>query len=158
MAELTIRNAIDSVKTLLKELFFGPDKDAVWVINPTDQGLLSLLQGVTHDQANRTLIKGRAGIAGHANHILFHLGLINRSMKGENAFANADWEGSWKIGELNGKEWSTLISDIRAAVVEAAGHLSDPFEYDQIALTGTLALAVHIGYHLGEVKQLMALL
>lgn len=79
-------------------------------------------------------------------------------MKGENAFADADWKGSWKIKELDEKEWSALISDIDAAIVEAVGHLSGPFEYDQISLTGTLAFAVHIGYHLGEIKQLIALL
>jgi hypothetical protein len=158
MPELTLKNTIDSIATLLKELFLGPDTNGVWVINSSDSGLLPLLGKIDHAQASRVLIEGRSGISGHASHLLFHLGLINRALKGENAFANADWKGSLKRVVRDEKEWRGLLDELNDALKNTMKNLSEPFEYDQIALTGTIALAVHVGYHFGAIRQLMGLL
>jgi hypothetical protein len=158
MSDLTLNNAIDSIAALLKELFLGPDANGVWVINSNDSGLLPLLGKIDHAQAIRILIEGRSSIAGHASHLLFHLGLINKARRGENAFANADWKGSLKRVVRDEKEWQGLLYELNDALKETMRNLAEPFEYDKISLTGTLALAVHVGYHFGAIRQLMGLL
>ncbi len=157
MATLTIRDSLDSIRAILAELMQGPDPGSPWILNAGDEGLLANLRRLTPAQAQRTPIEGRASIAGHANHVLFHLGLLNRAMKGENSFAGADWKGSWILGEIDAKAWREMIDGIERAADAYRSHLSEPFEYDPIALTGSLASVVHIGYHFGAIRQLMGL-
>jgi hypothetical protein len=54
---------------------------------------------------------GRKPIVAHANHVLFGLELINRSVQGdEKAFEGADWNAAWKLTSVNDREWADLLA------------------------------------------------
>jgi len=145
-------------RTLLRELLFGPSGDEIWIINREDKGLIGQLRALSAAQASRELIPGRASIAGHANHVVFHLGLLNRALRGENSFAGADWAGSWKTGVMTEERWQAVLSDIERQTDTWLSVLEKELDWDPLGLTGTFAGLAHVAYHFGAVRQLVGLL
>lgn len=150
--------ALGSVRTLLRELLYGPAPDTVWVLNPGDAGLVGSLTALSAEQASARPIPTRASPAALANHIRYHLDLLNRAIGGENAFATADWPGSWRVRIGSEDEWRALLSELRAQADCWLAALEVDREWDNISLTGTLASVAHIAYHLGALRQVVGLL
>jgi len=150
--------ALGSVRTLLHELLYGPAPDAVWVLDPGDTGLAGSLAALSAEQASARPIPTRASAAALANHICYHLELLNRAIGGENAFATADWPGSWRSQVVSDEQWQALLSAIRGQADRWLAALEVDREWDNISLTGTLASVAHIAYHLGALRQVMGLL
>ena len=148
----------DSARVLLRELLYGPAPDAVWVLDPGDTGLVGSLAALSAEQASTRPIPARASPAALANHIGYHLELLNRAIGGENAFATADWPGSWRVQIDSEDEWQALLSALRAQADRWLAALKVEREWDSISLTGTLASAAHIAYHLGALRQVVSLL
>jgi len=149
---------MDSVRILLRELLYGPAPHAVWIINPGDAGLVGSLAALSARQASARPIPTRASPAALANHIRYHLDLLNRAIGGENAFATADWPGSWRVQIDSEGEWQALLSELRAQADRWLAALEVEREWDNISLTGTLASVAHLAYHLGALRQVVGLL
>jgi len=149
---------LSSVRNLLHELLYGPVSDAAWVLNPGDTGLMGSLAALNAKQASARPIPTRASVAAQANHIRYHLDLLNRAIGGENAFATADWPGSWRVQVVSEEEWQALLSEMRAQADRWLAALEVQREWDPISLTGTLASVAHIAYHLGALRQVIGLL
>jgi hypothetical protein len=115
------------------------------------------LAALSAAQASARPIPTRASPAALANHIRYHLDLLNRAIGGENAFATADWPGSWRVQIDSEDEWQTLLSELRARADRWLAALEVDREWDSISLTGTLASVAHMAYHLGALRQVVAL-
>jgi hypothetical protein len=143
--------------SLLSESFDGPTETASWVFDRGDTGLLGTLRALSADHASRTPASGGATIAAHAGHLNYHLSLLNRWAAGEpNPFADADWPGSWQARVGSDEEWGALVAELERGAGTWIAALQEPREWDEIALTGALASAVHIAYHTGSIRQLAA--
>lgn len=149
---------MESVRTLLRELLYGPTAGGVWILNPGDTGLVGSLAALSAAQASARPIPNRASPAALANHIHYHLDLLNRAIGGENAFATADWPGSWRVQIGSEDEWQALLSDLRTQADRWLAVLEEDREWDTISLTGTLASVPHIAYYLGALRQVAGLL
>ena len=146
-----------SLHHLLVELIDGPADQWTWVLNPEDAGLLSVLEGLSAEVASRAPAHGRATIAAHANHVCYGLELLNRWAGGEeNPFADADWAGSWRVERVSEPEWRELLARLRREAHGWRDAAAQPRTWDEIALTGALASAAHLAYHLGAIRQLVA--
>ena len=137
----------------------GPSDTGAWVLGRGDLGLADALQDIAAEIASQRPAIGRNTIAAHAGHVKYGLELLNRWAGGEeNPFADADWEGSWRRQVVTEVEWKDLIAGLRAEALAWITALQEPREWDEISLTGALASAAHLAYHLGAIRQLVVVL
>jgi hypothetical protein len=155
MATIDSKLVVGGVESLLREVLFGPAAGAAWVLNSGDKGVLETLESISASDASRPLIPNRSSIAGHAGHLRYSLSLLNRWANGENPFVDADWPGSWKDQEVDQTAWEGILRGLREEATSWLAAATEPREWDPISLTGAMASAVHIGYHLGAIRQLM---
>ena len=140
--------------TLLRELTYGASADPCWVLNRTDPGLLASLDRLVAGEASARGPQGGASIAAHADHLRYGFELLNRYTEGEEPFNTADWAASWRRGTVSEPEWATLRRSLSDEIDKWLRFLDKPQEMSELELTGALASAVHLGYHLGAMRQI----
>jgi hypothetical protein len=159
MSETTIEKSVltSAALALFDEAYRGPPSpNETWFAdNEPDAGFLGVLGSIGAARASEPLTPGDpATLASHAGHLRFSLSLANRSAKGENAFAGADWKGSWAVRGVDEKAWAELVAALRKeyedfrAVIASGGAWAD-----ETFLTGTLAIIAHGAWHLGAIRQ-----
>lgn len=148
-AELT-----DALTTLFSELVDGAPASGAYVLNPGDAGLLGALERLSAADASNG-IAGGAPVAAHVDHLRYGISLMNRWASGEeNPFASADWSAAWRRTEVTDEEWRELRDGLRQETHRWLGALGTPRDVDTVALNGMLGSIVHLGYHLGAIRQL----
>ena len=82
--------------------------------------------------------------------------LISIALGGEeNPFADADWESSWSVRQVDDAQWQSLRDELRQLATSWTEAAKQPRDWDEISFTGALASVTHIGYHLGAIRQLI---
>ncbi|HWL06969.1 MAG TPA: DinB family protein [Planctomicrobium sp.] len=145
-----------SLRALLNEAFHGGHADHTWFLNPGDPGFIDFCRNVTAEEASTPPGAGRQTIAAHTRHIVYHLELISRILGGEqNAFQTADWTEAWKHPDVTTEEWHALLDHLSTLADQwIDGSQFVPNEHG-IMLTGSMGSAVHFGYHLGSIRQIL---
>ena len=145
--------AIQSFSTLLRELIEGSAEPA-WVLNPRDPGLLRSLDKLSAADASAVAAGGGASIAAHVEHLRYGLSLLNRWSRGEDPFADANYSASWRRVKVSDREWTVLRDELRAEAQTWREAVRKPRGLSETELTGILASAVHLAYHLGAIRQI----
>jgi hypothetical protein len=152
----------DSVKkailVLFDEAYAGaPDpKAGTWFTdNEPGSGFLGSIADLSAAEASRPLTPGEPlTIASHVDHLRFSLDLANRTIRGENAFAGADWADSWRVRTVDEEAWRKLVAAFRSEYDKVREAIETaPLPDDPVALTGTLSLFAHGAWHLGAIRQ-----
>ena len=144
---------MSALDTLLRELLDGPSEDAGFVLNPGDRGLLASLDALSADAASAQP-GGRSSVAAHVDHLRYGFELLNRWAGGEDPWADADYAASWQRQRVSDEQWRALrtaLADQARAWRKAAAERQD---WDEVTLTGALASAVHLAYHVGAIRQI----
>jgi hypothetical protein len=95
-------------------------------------------------------------VVAHANHMLYYLDLINRSVRGdEKAFARADWNAAWKLTSVDEPAWADLVGRLERTSLEVLDAAIRFQPWNEIMLTGCFACAAHAAYHLGAIRQML---
>jgi hypothetical protein len=147
-----------AVSKLLTEIFDGPPGQEAYILNPGDRGLHRQLDAISATTASRQAIPGKPTIAAHVDHLNFGLSLLIRWLSGEkNPWADADWNASWRRTTISDDDWRKLRADLRekAAAWQKAVAVRD--EWDDLSAAGALSTIAHTAYHLGAIRQLLAL-
>ncbi|MFC4598115.1 hypothetical protein [Cohnella hongkongensis] len=146
-----------SLSSLLRELINGPRPDQfTWVLNPNpESGLIPSLQRLSSAEASVKPRLDRACIAAHVHHIRYSLQLLNRWAQGENAYQDADWEQSWQVESVTEEEWSQLIEGLRHEADKWIQQVHLRRDWDADSMTGAIASAAHVAYHLGSIRQML---
>jgi len=144
----------DAIATLVGELLDGSAKDSGWVLNPQDPGLIRSLSALSAADASEIPPGGRSSIAAHVDHVRYGLSLLNRWSQGEDPFPTADWSASWKRTTVDEAQWQSLLQQFQAEAREWQRAVRKPREFTDEELTGYMASAVHLAYHLGAIRQL----
>jgi hypothetical protein len=142
-----------SLGLLLRELLDGPSEKAAFVLNPGDRGLLASLDALSATAASARP-GGRSSVAAHADHLRYGFELLNRWARGEDPWADANYAASWNRQQVSAQQWRVLrtaLADEARAWVKASGERRN---WDHVTLAGALASAVHLGYHLGAIRQI----
>lgn len=146
----------EALAAVLRELIDGAGADVGWSLNPRDRGLLASLDALTAAAASART-DGRSSIASHVDHLRYGLELLNRWAGGENnPFADADYSASWDRQSVSDAQWRALRSALAREAHAWAIAVAQPHHLDDVELTGMLASAVHLGYHLGAIRQVDA--
>jgi hypothetical protein len=142
--------------TLLRELLYGPAKEAAWVLNPGDAGLLASLDKLSPEEASARH-DDQSSIAAHVDHLHYGLSLVNRWVRGEeNPFATADYSASWTRQEVNEEQWRALRKKLADEAGAWASAAATPREWNPMTLTGAMGSIVHLAYHTGAIRQIDA--
>ena len=140
------------IVTLLNEVLHGPPADA-YFLNQGDRGLLASLDALSAETASARP-GGRSSVASHVEHLRYGLDLLNRSARGENPWADANWGESWMRQQVTEDEWKALRL---ALAVEARAWLEvmkQPPQWDESGLASAVSSIPHLAYHLGAIRQL----
>ena len=145
---------VQIVRPLFAEAYEGSDGPTWFVNNGPEGGLFAVLDGVSAEEASRSVPVGSASIAAHVEHLRWSLANVNNVARGGEW--NPDWSASWSVATVDTGAWDALRTNLRsefAQVLEAidAGGV-DPS--DPMVMTGMAALAPHAAHHLGAIRQL----
>jgi len=155
-------NATDSVfqravSNMLTELFDGPPGQEAYVLNTGDPGLLRQLDTIDAAAASRRPMPGKTTIAAHADHLHYGLSILNRWAAGDaNAWAGADWNGSWQRGTVTDEQWRSLRDGLRREAETWRKVVAERTDWDDVAAAAALSTAAHTAYHLGAIRQILA--
>lgn len=145
-----------TLTTLFSELVNGPPTTGAFVLNQGDVGLLKSLDNLDANGASDNSHDG-ATIAAHVAHLRYGLSLMNRWARGEeNPFATADWQAAWRVTHVTEHEWRGLRGELREECERWLKALGLPREVQPIELNGMVGSIVHIGYHMGAIRQISA--
>lgn len=143
-----------AVATVLHEILSGAAPDAGWLLNPRDPGLLRSIEVLSASQASAILAGSTSSIAAHVDHLRYGLGLLNRWADGEDPFDDADWTESWRRTTVSDEEWGRLLRDLRAEAERWESGFGRTLDRGEAGLTGAIASAAHLAYHLGAIRQI----
>ena len=143
-----------TLETLFVELADGAPPHGAYVLNGGDEGLLNALDSISAEAASKNVLGG-ATVAAHVAHVQYSLALMNQwARRGGNPFANADWTRAWQIGKVTEEEWKSLRNSIRTETEMWREVLSQPREVSPVELNGLIGSIVHLGYHMGALRQI----
>jgi hypothetical protein len=142
-----------AISTIVRELVEGSGEEWCWVLNPRDPGLLASLDRLSAAEASEPAPDGGPSIAAHVDHVRYGLQLLNRWRNGEDPFADADYGASWTRTSVDGEGWTELREQLRLEASNWLKAIEEPRPLDRITLTGTVAGAAHLAYHLGAIRQ-----
>ena len=163
MSEYTIDQSafVEALGALMREAYMGPDDpNATWFAdNEPDCGIVGMLERVDAEQASRVIgYPDGASIASHADHIRFALNLVNRAIQGEDAHANADWSSSWDTVTVSDTQWRELRDAVKREFDTLIATLAPGPQWDdRMLLTGAMGVVAHGAWHLGAIRQLVAM-
>ncbi|QDU27660.1 hypothetical protein ETAA8_27490 [Anatilimnocola aggregata] len=146
----------NSLRTLLSETMLRADKQAAYIINQGEPGLVDTLKFLSAKKASTSPRAGGKPIVSHANHVLYGLDIVNRAMRGDQtAFAHADWNVAWKLVQVSDSEWAELIDKLERTANDVIDIVTTNQQWDEISFTGCFASAGHAAYHLGAIRQML---
>ena len=140
---------------LFSELTYGlVPEGGPFVLNSGDIGLLRSLDKLSAADASRS-VNGGATIAAHAQHLRYGLSLMNQwAREGGNPFANAKWDEAWKLSAVDPAAWEEIRNGLRDEAHRWLEVLQSPRDADEVELAGIVGSVVHLGYHLGAMRQI----
>lgn len=146
-----------SLPSLFTELVHGvPEGVAAFTLNPGDAGLLASLDQLSAEQASHSANSG-ATIAAHVAHLRYGLSLMNRWAGGEkDPFHDADWSQAWQTTAVTETAWGELRRALREEAVGWLDALKSARAVRGTELDGVIGTVIHLGYHLGAIRQIAA--
>jgi hypothetical protein len=151
---VTSPDIVGAISTVLDELIAGAGLEAGCVLNPHDPGLLSSLAKLSAQEASAIPTAGGASIAAHVDHLRYGLQLLNRWSQGDDPFADADYGPSWDRLTVSEAEWVARREALRREADAWREAIKTPREFTDFELTGVVASAAHLAYHLGAIRQM----
>lgn len=146
-----------ALSNMLTEVFDGPPGQEAYLLNPGDPGLLRQLDTIDAATASKRPMPGKTTIASHVDHVHFGLAILNRWAAGDaNAFAGADWNGSWQRTTVTEDQWRLLRDGLRREAEQWRKVVANRTDWDDMAAAAALSTAAHTAYHFGAIRQILA--
>jgi hypothetical protein len=136
------------IHALLTEAYEGSSQ--VW-FSDRNTGLFSSLQAQTAEQASSN------GVAAHAEHLRWSLASVNAMMSGERP--SMDWAQSWIVRTVTDLEWQKILEALKLEYQTLQNNMPpNPDLSDKMFVTSGVALVAHAAYHLGAIRQMIAII
>lgn len=150
---MNIRDFGNTFSTLFSELVDGAPQTEAYMLNRSDPGLLRSLDKLSATAASAITPTG-SSIAAHVDHLRYGLSLMNRWAAGESPFDDADWSSSWRRTRVTAAQWKQLRDELAAEAHRWLETLAKQRELDQSELNSVVGSIVHLGYHVGAIRQI----
>lgn len=150
---MNTRDFGNTLPTLFAELVDGAPQSPSYILNRGDAGLLRSLDKLSATAASAITPTGST-IAAHVDHLRYGLSLMNRWSSGENPFADADWKTGWRKTRVTAAQWKQLRDELADEAHRWLESLKSPREIAQSDLNSVVGSIVHLGYHVGAIRQI----
>jgi hypothetical protein len=155
MDQVSIDIVIGQLQAVLDECFIYVKKPWTYFTdNKPDAGFIGLLQTIKAEEASRKI--AGTSIASHAHHVRFSLKESAAFIRGSHE--EVDWKESWSVASVNEAEWSKMRDDIQKAYQDLREAIGSKGASTTQAFGGAVGLVAHTAFHLGAVRQKVALL
>ncbi len=158
MANVEISAVIHQLRGVLREAFEGPAQQqwSYFTDQGKDAGMLRTLATIDAPEASR--VPGRYGtsIAAHAYHATFALNASAAWIRGERTPRN--WRESWRVSTVDEPAWGRLREDLRRGYEDLSEAIGSSGASSEEAVGGAIGAIAHAAYHLGAIRQKLALL
>ena len=157
MIEQTLAEKQQKVAIQFLEETFGGRHHGIYVDKGTS--LLETLEPMTAEEASSRASDRTGSIAAHVRHVVFYTDLLVRSIRGEE-LGTVNWREIWENDRpVTPDQWSREVAELRRAYADVRALLSDPATWDREDAPGEfMAIAVHTAYHLGAIRQALAVI
>lgn len=117
------------------------------------------LAGVPAAEASERATASTASIAAHVRHCAFYLDVIQRSIRGEE-LGRLNWREIWESDRPVSRDaWAAQVAALRAEHAKVLQMLAEPATWERDDVIGEfMAIAVHTAYHLGAIRQALAVI
>jgi hypothetical protein len=117
------------------------------------------LGGVSAEEASQRAASTTGSISAHVRHVVFYMEVVQRSIRGEE-LGKLNWREIWENDKPVSREaWAAEIAALRAEYGKVLQALSDPATWEREDVLGEfMAIAVHSAYHLGAIRQALAVI
>ncbi len=140
---------------ILKEAFEGPPGPwSYFTDRSPDAGLLGTIDRLSAAAASHTPGSAVSTIAGHVQHLVASLALSVRWMRGE--AITRDRSRSWTVHTVDDAAWAKLRQELRRAYENLYIAFETERDWDEDALGGAMGAIAHAAYHLGALRQRLA--
>lgn len=156
MGELGRAAIVAVLVRLLREAFAGsPGSWTYFTDGGPGSGLFGTLDALSATEASQVSGPGGTSIAGHVHHVCSSLALSVREMRGETT--SRDRSQSWTASLLDDTEWAALRARLAREYENALIAVQTIPELDEDALAIAFGAIAHAAYHLGAIRQRLAL-
>jgi len=118
---------------------------------------LETLETITPEEASQRATAKAGSIAAHVRHVSFYMRVLQQALRGE-TLGKVNWREIWEQdGPVNAEAWRGLVDDLRGELTSLRHLLDTPGTWEREDAVGeTMAVVVHTAYHLGAVRQALA--
>ncbi|MBI5840540.1 MAG: hypothetical protein HZB19_10595 [Chloroflexi bacterium] len=123
-----------------------------------DTSLFRTLETVSAKEASIPVGGKCASLAAQVAHVNFYLEVLERYVVHHDT-SRVDWGEIWRtVEKVTPEEWDALRNKLKETYhrIEKIFHSNEVWNEDSIG--GSLAIAVHTAYHLGEIRQALCTL
>ena len=119
--------------------------------------LFDTLAGITAAKASLRASNRTGSIAAHVRHVTFYLQVMGKSLRGEEVGA-INWREIWGADRpVTSDEWSAIVQALKNEWANIRRLHADPATWEREDAHGEfMAVAVHTAYHLGAIRQAIA--
>jgi hypothetical protein len=155
MSEMTRATIVGVLLRLLREAFAGsPGSWTYFTDGGPGSGLFGTLDALSATQASQVSGPGGSSIAGHVHHVCSSLALSLRELRGEST--SRDRSQSWTASSLDDAGWAALRGRLRQEYEHASMAVQTLGDWNEDALATAFGAVAHAAYHLGAIRQRLA--
>ena len=120
---------------------------------------LETLDQVSSEEASLRASDQSASVAAHVKHATFYLRVLQDSIRGE-APGSVNWREIWEGDRpVTAIAWRSIVAQLREEYASVVRFVNDPATWDhEDAMSGLLGITAHTAYHLGAVRQALAVI
>jgi len=147
----------DAAVELLREAFEGvkPGGQGTWFVEGS-QAILPSLKELSAAESSQIGHPKLSSIGAHTKHLIFILAWGNHC-HGE-AQPDGNWEDTWKQTEFSDAEWDAMRYEVGERYRAYLAWFTNNTDWTHdVGVIAPLAMLPHVAFHLGAIRQLMAL-
>jgi hypothetical protein len=145
---------VGQLLAVLHEALDGSPHPWSYFTDGPDAGLLRTLDTVSAADASRRV--GGTSVAAHAHHVIFGLDAATAFICGDPT--PRDWPVSWSVIAVDEVGWDCLRDEVRAAGERLRRAIEEHAASGPEAAGGSIGAVAHLAYHLGAVRQKLAVM
>jgi hypothetical protein len=155
MPESTADIVLGQLAAVLREALQGsPERWSYFTDSGQKGGFFGTLTPLTAVDASLPL--AGTSIAAHVHHVAWGMDATAAWIRGDRKAR--DWKESWKITSVNEEAWTRLVGELRRQYDHLRQTIQSHALDGEEAFGGALGALAHLAYHLGAVRQKIALL
>ena len=147
---ISVESLNDSLFEMLLEAFEATDPPG-WF-----DGLLTTLEAIDATTASNPPALGRSSIAGHCAHLRYSLELTNAWLRNESL--EVDFSQAWALQRVDDATWNDLKKSITHQYERMLEFTRSRESWSEETLVMDMKSALHVAYHVGAIRQILALL